>query len=308
MRAWRHDPTSGIAYLASPDRFMKAILQLLGLGFVIMMVTSCGMPRVTKERNITYGEVGGEKLLLDAFYPQPKKPALRPAVIWVHGGGWSAGNKDAFAKGARALAQQGYVCFSINYRLVSNGRNCWPAQLDDVQRAVRWVRANAERFGIDPKRIGAIGHSAGGHLVTCLGTRETRDNSDAALAPYSSRVACVVDMSGPVDLVNQENPSVNQVVYNLLGGTTAGRPEAARDASPLYYVDAKSAPFLILHGQLDELVHPHQAERLDAALRAAGIESRLLMFKDEGHVLTKKENTDRMIRETLEFMKNHLAP
>ena len=273
-----------------------------------MNITSCGIPRVAKERNIVYGDIGGEKLLLDVFRLKSKAATRRPAVIWVHGGGWSAGNKEGFAASARALAQQGYVCFSINYRLVANGHNCWPAQLDDVQRAVRWVRANAERYGIDPKRIGAIGHSAGGHLVTCLGTRETRDNSDASLAQYSSRVACVVDMSGPVDLINLENPSVDQVVHNLLGGTTAERPEAARDASPLYNVDSKSAPFLILHGQLDELVHPHQGERLDAALRAAGIESRLLVFKNEGHVLTKKENSDRMIQETLEFLKNHLSP
>ena len=287
---------------------MKTILQLLGLGFIVILFAGCGAPRVVKERNISYGDIGGEKLLLDAFYLHTKAPTLRPAVIWVHGGGWSAGNKDAFAVGARALAQQGYICFSINYRLAKNGRNCWPAQLDDVQRAVRWVRANAGKYNVDPQRIGAIGHSAGGHLVTCLSTRETRDNSDAALAPYSSRVNCVVDMSGPVDLVNWENSVGGDIVRNLLGGTLAERPEAARDASPLNFVDAQSAPFLIIHGQLDGIVPPHQAERLDAALRAAGIESRLLMFKDEGHVLTKKEDSDQMVRELLEFLKKHLSP
>ena len=287
---------------------MKSLLQIFAIFFIVILFAACKAPKVTTERDVIYGEAGGEKLLLDAFYLQPKKPTLQPAVIWVHGGGWSAGNKDAFAKSARAFAQLGYVCFSINYRLAMDGRNCWPAQLDDVQRAVRWVRANAERFGIDPKRIGAIGHSAGGHLVTCLGTRETRDNTDASLARYSSRVACAVDMSGPVDLENLENPSVDQVVHNLLGGTSAERPETTKDASPLNNVDSKSSPFLILHGQLDELVHPHQAERLDAALRAAGVESRLLVFEGEGHVLTKKENSDRMIRETLEFLKKHLSP
>ena len=296
-----------LAFTAS-DNFMKTILQLLGLSFIAILFAGCGAPRVVKERNISYGDVGGEKLLLDAFYLQPKAPTLRPAVIWVHGGGWSAGNKDAFATGARALAQQGYICFSINYRLAKNGRNCWPAQLDDAQRAVRWVRAHAGNYGIDPNRIGAIGHSAGGHLVTCLGTRETRDNSDTALAKYSSRVNCVVDMSGPVDLVNLENSSVDEVVRNLLGGTLAERPAAAKDASPLYNVDTHSVPFLILQGRLDPLVHPHQAERLDAALRAAGVESRLIVFEDEGHVLTKQANTDRMVRETLEFLKKHLSP
>jgi len=287
---------------------MKTFLQVFALGFIVLYLTGCGAPRVVKERNTCYGVAGGEKLLLDAFYLRPKAPTLRPALIWVHGGGWGAGDKDAFAIAARALAQQGYVGFSINYRLTANGSNCWPAQLDDVQRAVRWVRAHAERYGIDPQRIGAIGHSAGGQLVTCLGTRETRDNSDAALAWYSSRVACVVDMSGPVDFVNWENPQIEGAIRNLLGGPVAARPAAARDASPLYNVDAQSAPFLILQGQRDELVHYHQAERLDAALRAAGVESRLLIFKDEGHVLTKKENSDRMTQATLEFLKQHLAP
>ena len=257
------------------DHFMRLSLQILGLVFVAIHITSCGGPRVVKERNIVYGDAGGEKLLLDVFYLKSKAAPRRPALIWVHGGGWTAGSKEAFAKSARAFALQGYVCFSINYRLAAKGRNCWPTPLDDVQRAVRWVRANAERYGIDPKRIGAIGHSAGGHLVTCLGTRETRDNSDALLSPYSSRVTCVVDMSGPVDLVNQETPAVNGVIRNLLGGTNAERPEAKRDASPLYNVDPHSAPFLIIHGRLDKLVHPHQAESLDTALHAAGIESRI---------------------------------
>ena len=287
---------------------MKTIRQILGLLYVLMLITSCGTPKVGAKRDISFGTAGGEQLLLDVFYPQPKAAAPRPALIWVHGGGWTEGSKAAFADGARALAQLGYVCFSINYRLAAKGHNVWPAQLDDVQRAVRWVRAHAEDYGIDPQRIGALGHSAGGHLVACLGTRETRDNSDALLASYSSRVTCVVDMSGPVDLINRENALGDEVVRNLLGGTPAERPEAARDASPLFHVDANSAPFLILHGQLDELVHPHQAERLAAALRAAGIEAKLVIFKDEGHVLTKKENSDRLIRETLEFLKKHLAP
>lgn len=287
---------------------MKTILKILGLLSVIMLVTSCGTPKVVAKRDVTYGDVGGEKLLLDVYYPQSNAPTLRPALIWVHGGGWTEGSKEAFADGARALAELGYVCFSINYRLAAKDHNRWPAQLDDVQRAVRWVRAHAADYGIDPQLLGALGHSAGGHLVACLGTRETRDNSDALLAPYSSRVTCVVDMSGPVDLINRENALGDGVVRNLLGGTPAERPEAARDASPLFHVDAKSAPFLILHGQLDELVHPHQAERLAAALRAAGVEAKLVIFKDEGHVLTKKENSDRLIRETLEFLKKHLAP
>ena len=286
---------------------MKTIVRSLVLFFFAIGLAG-KTQEITADRDVSFGEIGGQKLLLDVFYPTPAAAKPRPAIILVHGGGWGAGNKESFDGLAMGLAYQGYVAFTINYRLASNGRSCWPAQLDDAQRGVRWVRAHAEKYGIDPKRIGALGHSAGGHLVTCLGTRETRDNSDASLAAYSSRVACVVDLSGPVDLVHRENSLGDGAVQNLLGGSTIDKSAEAKDASPLYNVDAKSAPFLIVHGETDEIVPSQQAERLDAALRKAGVESKLIIFEKEGHTLLKKENSDRMIREILEFLKKHLSP
>jgi acetyl esterase/lipase len=229
-------------------------------------------------------------------------------VILIHGGGWSSGSKEDFSDAGKILAEQGYVAFSINYRLATVDRNHWPAQLDDAQRSMRWIRAHAKEYGIDPQHIGVLGHSAGGHLAICLGTRDTRDNSDALLASYSSRATCVIDMSGPADLVLRENSLGDGIVYSLLGGTTAQLPTLARDASPLYNVDAKSSPVLIFHGRLDELVPPQQAERLDAALRKAGVESKLVIMDDEGHSYLKKANADRVIQQSLEFLKQHLHP
>ncbi|WP_052362085.1 alpha/beta hydrolase [Geminisphaera colitermitum] len=286
---------------------MKHILQFFGI-LLVMLHPSCHARDVTVERDVSFGQADGELLLLDIFRPTLATASPRPAVIFIHGGGWGSGGKEDYTDAAMKLVRQGYVTASINYRLVKQGRNRWPAQLDDAQRAVRWLRANAGKHGIDPQRIGALGYSAGGHLAACLGTRETRDNSDPALASHSSRVTCVVDMSGPSDLTEQASAPGDRLVHALLGGTPAEQSAAARDASPLHWVDVKSAPFLIIHGRLDDLVPPRQGERLAAALRNAGVESQLLVFEDEGHGFTKKENTDHMIRKTLAFLQTHLSP
>jgi len=275
---------------------------------VITLCLGCKDRQVTESLDVVYGEAGGQKLVLDVFRPTVPAQAVRPAILFIHGGGWAAGSKSDYREPARNVAGLGYVTFSVNYRLTAAGRNCWPAQLDDVQRAVRWVRAHAGEYGVDPQRIAALGHSAGGHLAACLGTRETRDNSDASLARYSSRVTCVVDMSGPADLMLPLSAQAEGIVSAWLGGPAANQPAALRDASPVYSVDSKSAPFLIIHGRTDDLVSPKHAEVLDAALHQAGVESELLVFDGEGHVLSKKENADRMIKETLAFLKAHLSP
>jgi acetyl esterase/lipase len=273
----------------------------------LTLCTACRPPAVISEYDIVYGIADEQPLLLDLYRPAAPAATPRPAVVFVHGGGWAAGDKRDFGVGAQALARQGYVALSVNYRLASRGRNPWPAQLDDVQRAVRWLRANAQTYNIAPRRIGAVGHSAGGHLVACLATRETRDNADPALAVCSSRVTCAIDLSGPVDLVTSDNPQADGIIANLLGATNHARPDLARDASPILFVDAKTAPVFIVHGRRDDLVDVRHAEQFAAALRKAGVETRILLFDEEGHGLSKPANADRMIRESLAFLKAHLS-
>ena len=285
---------------------MKLSLLFLGL-LALTLCSSCQPRNVIAERNVGYGTADGQALRLDLYRPMAPSAAPRPAVVFVHGGGWAAGDKRDFDGAAQALAQQGYVALSVNYRLAGKGRNLWPAQLDDVQRAVRWLRANAQKFGVDPARVGAVGHSAGGHLAACLAARDTRDNADPALDAYSSRVTCAVDMSGPVDLVSSDNPQTDGIIANLLGGRNEARPDLARDASPILFVDAKTAPVLIIHGRKDKLVAVRHAEQFEAALRHAGVEAKAILFDDEGHGLARKANTDRMIRETLAFLNRHLS-
>src|SRR5918994_6685707 len=239
--------------------------------------------RVDVERGVVYGVVAGEPLLLDVYRSLPPgKP--RPAVVLIHGGGMWTGSPAHMEHPAQRLARAGHVAFSVDFRLVdaATGGHRWPAQLDDVQRAVRWVRAHAVDHGIDPMRVGAYGWSAGGQLAALLGTRDTRD-ATAPLASYPSRVSCVVDLAGDVDLAAYTKPPALHEVVALLGGTPQEVPERYRDASPLSWIDGRTAPFLVVHGTQDDVVPIDQSRRLVAALRAAGVEVQYVELDDTGH-------------------------
>ena len=149
--------------------------------------------------NVSYGTAGNETLLLDIFEPAGNSDHPRPAVILIHGGGWTSFDKSTMRTLAQFLARSGFVAVPVDYRLFHDGVNRWPAQLDDAQRSVRWLRANAAKYNVAPNQIGAYGHSAGAHLAALLGMIDTRDNSDPALAKYSSKVQAVVDSSGPTE-------------------------------------------------------------------------------------------------------------
>jgi acetyl esterase/lipase len=260
---------------------------------------------IKAERGVVYGIVNGESLLLDVYRTRPSGNS-RPAVILIHGGGMWTGSRTHMEQSARQLAQAGYVAFSVDYRLVDAVAGChrWPAQLDDVQRAVRWVRAHAEDYGVEPERIGAFGWSAGGQLAALLGTRDTRDVT-APMASYSSRVSCVVDLAGDVDLAAYTDPPELHEVVALLGGTVQEVPERYRDASPLTWIDVRTAPFLVIHGAQDDVVPIEQSLRLVAALQAAGVDVRYVEQADAGH---SDLTWDRVGPQTLAFLGRHLRP
>src|SRR5215217_5349466 len=239
--------------------------------------------RVELECGVVYGVVGGEPLLLD-IYQSSARADLRPAVVLIHGGGMWTGSRAHMEHPAVQLAQVGYVAFSVDYRLVNAEatRNQWPAQLDDVQLAVRWVRAHAADYGVDPGRVGAYGWSAGGQLAALLGTRDTRD-AMAPMANYSSRVACVVDLAGDVDLAAYTLPPALHEVVALLGGTVQEVPERYRDASPLSWIDGSTVPFLVAHGVGDDVVPIDQSRRLVIALREAGADVDYEELAGAGH-------------------------
>jgi acetyl esterase/lipase len=258
------------------------------------------------ETDVVYGEAAGTKLLLDIYRPTSGKPPY-PAVVLIHGGSWSSFDKGTMAGIGRFLAHNGFVAFAIDYRLLDGTRNQWPAQLDDAQRAVRWIRANAKKYDVDRAHIGAFGHSAGAQIASLLGELETRDNSDRALAGYSSKVQAVVDVDGPADFTDIPAGTDTQLVTRLLGGTPIERPDAWRSASPALVVSKDTAPFLVFHGTRDEEVNISQSEKFVAALQKAGVPVTFIKV-DDVHTYRTPEARHQLVTETLAFFNKTLQP
>ena len=277
---------------------------LLLLPFLLLSL-HVGRAQNAPQLDVPYGTDPEQKL--DVYRPANAQGKL-PAIVFVHGGGWAAGNKRDFGGLAAGAANAGFVAFSVEYRLAKADKNKYPAQLDDVQRAVRWIRANADKYGVDADHLGAFGASAGGHLVAFLGTRDTRDNSDAALAQYSSRVQAVVDLFGPTDFKSDKPVSEvgKSIVLNFIGKTPEEAPEMYKDASPLYFVDKKSAPTLIFHGTADPLVPIDQSQVFYDALQKAGIASEFVKFEGEGHGFRLPENNVRVAQMSVAFFAKNL--
>lgn len=263
-------------------RFVVAALGALLLGSAGCRAMA---GEVKVEKDVVYGTVDTTKLLLDAYTPDDTA-GKHPGIVLIHGGGFIGGDKGFYAPMGRRLAARGYAVFSLNYRLAPKDR--YPAAVDDVQRAVRWLRAHAAAYHLDPDHIGALGDSAGGYLVTMLGTRPTRDNSDADLAKFSSKVQCVVDLYGPSDFTIPASASgVGPQGIFLLTQFFGKPPEQAmdlyKDGSPIVYVAKDSAPFLIVHGTADPLVPLDQSHRLCDALKMAGVPVTLVELYKYNH-------------------------
>jgi acetyl esterase/lipase len=235
----------------------------------------------TVKRDIAYVKGGTKAQTLDVFVPANAKEPL-PLVIWIHGGGWQAGDKKQCP--AIPLLNFGYVVASINYRLTDEGPH--PAQINDCKAAVRWLRANAKEYSIDPDRIGVWGGSAGGHLVALLGAAgDAKDlEGDGGNADVSSKVQAVCDFFGPSDLTRVPDPGIaNGAVPKLLGGPLKDNLEKAKAASPITYVTADDPPFLIMQGTHDPLVNAEQSRWLYDALKKAGVDAELEMIEGAGH-------------------------
>jgi acetyl esterase/lipase len=261
---------------------------------------------VAIERDIEYGKAGTTSLKLDVLRPkQPAKTPL-PVIVHVHGGGWLGGDK---AQGIKLLAPYvasgDYSAVTINYRLSQEA--IWPAQIHDCKAALRWVRANAKKYDFDPERIAVWGGSAGGHLVSMLGTtadqKEFEGNSGTP--GQSTRVTCVLDFCGPTDLRNiqPEEKAVLPMLRQLLGGMPEEKPEAAKSASPIVFVHKNCPPFLIVHGTADRLVPFQQATIFYDALKAAGVEATLVKIDGGGHDSPGKLADRAVVRE---FLDKHL--
>ena len=238
-------------------------------------------PGVKRVPDLEYSRPATGALLLDLYLPEKTPEQPMPVVLWIHGGGWKNGSKEEYCV-LTWLAAEGIAVASLNYRLVHEAQ--WPAQLEDCRAALAWLRHEGARYHLDPQKIGVAGGSAGGHMAALLGTLDAR---------LQNGVSAVIDFFGPSDLLtmprNVPGPGVTDADLarsmgaRLLGGIVRDRPELARQASALHQVSAGDAPFLIFHGDKDRLVPLDQSERLDAALKTAGVPSKLVVLPGAGH-------------------------
>lgn len=236
---------------------------------------------VEVRHGMVYGRVAGVSLELDLYRPIAAS-APRPGIVFVHGGGWHAGQRQQFAWHAEQCAQRGYVCLSVSYRLT--GVAPYPACLDDVQRAVRWFRSRAAEFNLDPERLGAFGSSAGGHLVACLGVRDTRDPVADELAGFSSQVQCVVDYHGIHDFPGLPDWKIaGEACLALFGGPLDEHRALWEDASPQRFVDSSAAPMLLIHDPDDPVVPYAQSVDFATALMRAGRPVEFMPVPGAGH-------------------------
>ncbi len=260
---------------------------------------------------------------LDLYVPVNGE-GLYPVVVWIHGGAWALGDKKDLGISPGVAAERGYALVSINYRL--SGESEFPAQIYDCKTAIRWLRAHAKEYGLDPDRIAVAGESAGGHLAALTGTsgdvKELEDLS-AGNADESSRVRAVVDWYGPTDLLAVDGYLVqngyrswlnNPSSYGrrLMGGNLIEHADLVKAANPETYITPDDPPFLIQHGTSDNLVPPQQSLILTKKLTPVIGEKNAVLdiFKGGRHgdlgpyvFFKTPENLDRV----LDFLDQHMV-
>lgn len=278
------------------------------LAGVFLFVLGAGAVRaadgVREELDVPYGSDELEKL--DIYLPETSN-ARRPAVVWIHGGGWTEGDKRQGGNGISVLSgllvQRGFVAFSINYRLLPEHTH--PAQVDDVQRAIRWIRANADKYHVDRERIGAAGISAGGHLVAMLAVRDTRAPQHDELDKFSSRVQAAVAINGATDL--RASAEATPVLTTLAKRFTAGDAKQLLDGSPAAFVDKSSSPILFIVGDKDVLIPNSQSTRMAEAMQKAGAKAEVIVIPGGGHAIFPSI-TPRARNACLDFFTRELRP
>jgi acetyl esterase/lipase len=242
-------------------------------------------PGHSVHRDIVFAEVDGRKLALDLYLPAKQRA---PLIVWVHGGAWSGGSKADMPLGH--LVPEGFAVASVDYRL--SGVAPFPAQVYDIKAAIRFLRAKASELGIDADRIAIAGSSAGAHLAQLVGvTSGERDlEGSVGVTAASSDVQAIVSFFGMSDfttILQQSTPHGLNVrvpaLQALLGGQPSEKPDVARLASPVFHVNAKSPPLLLLHGDADPQAPFEQSREMEAAYKKAGARVEFEVIGGGGH-------------------------
>jgi len=235
-----------------------------------------GEPSFDIQEKITYSTVGDRALLLDAFIP--KAGGQHPAVLVVHGGAWRSGNRRQLRAYATELAERGFVCFAIDYRLAPQHK--FPAQIEDCRMAVRWIRENASQYKVDPDRLGAIGYSAGGHLVSLLAT--TGEPPSDANGNIDTRIQVAAAGGAPTDF--RWFPDNGRWAEFWMGGDLTSKKELFLEASTAAFVDAADAPLFFFNGSADMLVPEAWTKACFFALKSAGVKTEFYSIANAGHM------------------------
>jgi acetyl esterase/lipase len=256
------------------------------------VLAACSATDVAVDTDVPYDDRYGAATVMDVWRPAGP-PSPRPAVLMIHGGGWRSLTRETMSEDARRLAGAGYVVANVEYRLVPDG--AFPRDVQDCLCALAYLRAHAADYGVDPERIATMGYSAGGHLASFVGVGarvpEVAPDCAAAASPalFAPPIA-VVAGAGPEDL--RTEPQVDTII-EYVGGTIDNVPERYAFASPITHVAPDSPPYLFVQGEDDWFVDRDQAAAMQAALDAAGVETRMLLVPGGGHLWNRGADGDR---------------
>jgi len=284
-----------------------ALVLVAGLGnYALAQQGKAGGPA---HKNVEYVPGGHKRQKLDIYLPKERSEKPLPLIVWIHGGAWLGGSKGNCP--AKHFLSKGYAAASINYRLSQHA--IFPAQIEDCKAAIRYLRANADKYGFDPNRFGVWGPSAGGHLAVLLGTSgDIKEFDKGENLDVSSRVQAVCDYFGPTDFTLMNNfwstmdhDAADSPESKVIGGLVQQNKEKCQRANPITYVTSNDPPFLIVHGDKDPLVPHNQSEILYKALQKAGVKAKFHTVAGGGHGDFKEPAVEKMVED---FFEKHLKP
>jgi acetyl esterase/lipase len=257
-----------------------------------------------------YKAINGKRLLLDVY--KKKDVVNPPLLVWIHGGAWKRGSKEAFISKnnnlVNAVLDKGYTLASINYRLSSDA--IFPAQIQDCNDAINFLYKNADTYGFNKDSIALMGRSAGGHLAALVATSNNSGKSDfiSNQNEILFKVKALVDFFGPADLINFKTYSTDKGLgtpeAELLGGSPLTKEALARAASPIYYVDAQTPPTILFHGTADRNVPSNQSELFKSELDKYDIPNELYLVEGARHG-DPVFDTEVYVTKTMQFLQHY---
>jgi acetyl esterase/lipase len=257
---------------------------ILFAAFFIAVPAYAQDAKIKSEKNIVYGKGEDVDLELDLAMPAEGKGPF-PAIVCIHGGGWKSGSRQQLTALTEHLAKNNFVAVTVTYRFAPKYK--FPAQIEDCKASVRWLRANAEKYSVNPDKIGAVGFSAGGHLASLLGAADDKAGLEGkgGNPKQATKIQAVVSFFGPTDFTDKTWNAAAETTFFVpfLGGRYEEKKDAYRQASPIIYCTKEAPPFLFFHGTKDPLVSIEQSQKMSKKLTGLGVSAELVTMEGEGH-------------------------